>query len=32
MNLRNFLANNIAHEFVGIVARSLDDKYVRYNH
>lgn len=32
MNLRYFLADNIAHEFVGIVARSLDDKYVRYNH
>ena len=32
MNLRDFLADNIAHEFVGIVARSLDDKYVRYNH
>lgn len=31
MNLRDFLADNIAHEFVGIVARSLDDKYVRYN-
>lgn len=32
MNLRDFLADNIAHEFVGIVARTLDDKYVRYNH
>lgn len=32
MNLRDFLVDNIAHEFVGIVARSLDDKYVRYNH
>lgn len=32
MNLRDFLADNIAHEFVGIIARSLDDKYVRYNH
>lgn len=32
MNLRDFLADNIAHEFVGIVARSLDDKYVSYNH
>lgn len=32
MNLRDFFADNIAHEFVGIVARSLDDKYVRYNH
>lgn len=32
MNIRDFLADNIAHEFVGIVARALDDKYVRYNH
>jgi hypothetical protein len=32
MNLRDFLADNIVHEFVGIVARALDDKYVRYNH
>lgn len=32
MNLRDFLADNIAHEFVGIVARALDNKYVRYNH
>lgn len=32
MNLRDFLVDNIAHEFVGIVARALDDKYVRYNH
>lgn len=32
MNLRDFLADNIAHEFVGIIARALDDKYVRYNH
>lgn len=23
---------NIAHEFVGVVAQALDDKYVRYNH
>lgn len=32
MNLRDFLVDNIAHEFVGIVVRALDDKYVRYNH
>lgn len=32
MNLRDFLVDNIAHEFVGIVSRALDDKYVRYNH
>lgn len=32
MNLRNFLADNMAKEFVGVVAQSLDDKYLRYNH
>ena len=32
MNLRDFLADNMAKEFVGIVAQSLDDKYLRYNH
>lgn len=32
MNLRDFLANNMAKEFVGVVAQSLDDKYLRYNH
>lgn len=32
MNLRDFMADNIGHEFVGIVARALDDKFVRYNH
>lgn len=32
MNLRDFLSDNIAHEFVGVVAQALDDKYVRYNH
>ena len=32
MNLRDFLADNIAHEFVGIVAQALDDNYLRYNH
>lgn len=32
MNLRDFMADNIGHEFVGIVARALDDKYLRYNH
>lgn len=32
MNLRDFLADNIAKEFVGVVAQSLDDKYLRYNH
>lgn len=32
MNLRDFLADNMAKEFVGVVAQSLDDKYFRYNH
>lgn len=32
MNLRDFLADNMAKEFVGVVAQALDDKYLRYNH
>ena len=32
MNLRDFLADNMAKEFVGVVAQSLDDKYLRYNY
>lgn len=32
MNLKDFLADNMAKEFVGVVAQSLDDKYLRYNH
>lgn len=32
MNLRDFLADNMAKEFVGVVAQSLDGKYLRYNH
>ena len=32
MNLRDFLSENIANEFVGIVAQALDDKHLRYNH
>ena len=32
MNIREFLAENIGNEFVGIVAKSLDDNYRRYNH
>ncbi len=32
MNLRDFLAENSAKEFVGVVAQALDDKFVRYNH
>ena len=32
MNLRDFLAESIGDEFVGLVARALDDKFRRYNH
>lgn len=32
MNLKDFLADNMTKEFVGVVAQSLDDKYLRYNH
>ena len=32
MNLRDFLADNMAKEFVGVVAQSLNDKFLRYNH
>jgi len=32
MNIREFLAENLGNEFVGIVAKSLDDNYRRYNH
>lgn len=32
MNIRDFLAENIGNEFVGLVAKSLDDNYRRYNH
>ena len=32
MNIREFLADNLGNEFVGIVAKSLDDNYRRYNH
>ena len=32
LNLRDFLAENIGNEFVGIVAKSIDDNYRRYNH
>lgn len=32
MNLNEFMADNMGHEFVGIVAKSLDDRYRRYNH
>lgn len=32
MNIRDFMADNIGHEFVGLVARALDDTYRRYHH
>ena len=32
MNLRDFMADNIGQEFVGVVAKALDDKYRRYHH
>lgn len=32
MNLRDFLSENIANEFIGIVAQALDDQHLRYNH
>lgn len=32
LNLRDFLAENIGQDFVGLVAKSLDDNYRRYNH
>lgn len=32
MNLRDFMADSIGQEFVGLVARAIDDKYRRYNH
>ena len=32
MNIRDFMADNIGHEFVGLVAMALDDNYRRYHH
>ena len=32
LNLRDFLAENIGNDFVGLVAKALDDNYRRYNH
>lgn len=32
MNIRDFLSENLAEEFTGIVAKSLDDYYRRYHH
>ena len=32
MNIRDFLSENLAEEFTGLVAKSLDDNYRRYHH
>lgn len=32
MNIRDFLADNIGREFVGVVAQALDADFLRYNH
>ena len=32
MNIRDFLSENLAEEFTGIVAQFLDDNYRRYHH
>jgi len=32
MNIRDFMADSIGQEFVGLVAHAIDDKYRRYNH
>ena len=32
MNLRDFMADSIGKDFVGLVAKALDDKFRRYNH
>lgn len=32
LNLRDFYADNMGREFVGIVAKAMQDCYVRYNH
>ena len=32
MNIRDFLSENLAEEFTGIIAQSLDDNYRRYHH
>ena len=32
MNLRDFMADSIGQEFVGLVAQAIDDRYRRYNH
>ena len=32
MNMRDFMADSIGKDFVGLVAKALDDKFRRYNH
>ena len=32
MSLRDFMADSIGKDFVGLVAKALDDKFRRYNH
>ena len=32
MNIRDFLSENLAEEFTGIIAQSLDNNYRRYHH
>ena len=32
MNIRDFMADSIGQEFVGLVTRAIDDNYRRYNH
>lgn len=32
MNLRDFLADNLAQEFIGVIAQSLDSDYLRHHH
>lgn len=32
MRINEFFADNLGQEFVGVLARALDDKYRRYNH
>lgn len=32
MRINEFFADNLGQEFVGVLARALDDNYRRYNH
>ena len=32
MNLKDFMADSVGKEFVGVVAKALDDKFRRYHH